>query len=191
MISVEKKITYFITFCFLFFFVSALMIVVDGLRDDIGQSDAIVILGNKVDLDGTPSKRLQARLDGGYEIYKNGVAPLVIVTGGFGKEGYDEAVVMKEYLVKKGVPEESIIVDSEGVNTTASAKNSRNIFRESGSDSVIVVSSYYHISRTRLAFKRAGFTSVFSSHGILRFEMRDLYSIPREVIGFYYYLIRG
>jgi len=53
--------------------------------------------------------------------------------------------------------------------------------------SVMIISQFYHISRTKLAFKNAGFKEVYSAHGRY-FELRDLYSLVREVPAYYKYL---
>ena len=97
------------------------ILVVAGLRDDIGKADAALVLGCKVELDGTPSTRLRARLDRTLELYQAGHFPKIITSGGVGKEGFDEAAVMRDYLVARGVPTEHIIVDSDGTTTFASA----------------------------------------------------------------------
>ncbi len=191
MSKILRVLKYFFFFGVLFFVISALAIVFDGLIDNIKKSDAIVILGNKVERTGEPSVRLANRLDRGAELYKVSIAPLIIVTGAVGIEGFDEAKVMKEYLVQKGIPENAIIVDSQGGDTFASSKNTKKILEEKNLDSVLVVSSYYHISRTVLAFKKSDIEEVHSAHGVLNIEMRDVYSIPREVLGFYYYLFRN
>lgn len=184
-----KILKYFISISVGIFCITAIIIVCDGLRDNVQKSDAIVILGNKVELTGQPSPRLISRLEKGFQVYQAKTAPLVIVTGGIGGEGFDEAKVMKQYLVEKGVPQDSILVDSQGIDTFSSAKNIKNILDKNNLHSVLVVSSYYHISRTVLAFEKNGIAKVHSAHANF-FELRDLYSLPREVVGFYYYFFR-
>ncbi len=61
--------------------ITAIIIIYDGFQDNIQQSDAIVILGNKIELTGNPSPRVVSRLNKGFQLYNNKVAPLVIVTG--------------------------------------------------------------------------------------------------------------
>ena len=173
----------------LFLISTAILIVSDGLIDNVKKSDVIVILGNKVELDGIPSLRLQSRLNKGYDLYKKGLAPLILVSGGVGIEEYDEAMVMKKYLVNLGIPENIIISDSNGVDSFNTAKNTKELMDEMSLDTALIVTNYYHISRTRLAFKKSGVKKVYSAHANY-FEIRDLYSIPREVIGYYYYLLR-
>ncbi len=173
----------------LFVVLSAVTIVVDGLIDDVQKSDVIVILGNKVELDGTPSPTLQSRLEKGLELYEKQMAPLIIVSGGLGKEGYQEAEVMQEYLVSRGVPKDVVIADNEGFDTFLTAQNTKNILRERSLTSVLVVSNYFHISRTVLAFKKSGIDTIRSAHAHY-FWIGDMRSIPREVVGYIYYFFR-
>jgi vancomycin permeability regulator SanA len=169
--------------------ITALAIIYDGLSDTIQQSDALIILGNKVELTGQPSPRLVSRLEKGFELYQKKMAPLIIVSGGVGIEGFDEAKIMRQYLVDKGIPSDAVLVDSYGVDTFSSAKNIQKIVKEKNLKSVLVVSNYYHISRTVFAFKESNIPEVYSAHANF-FEWRDLFSIPREVVGFYFYMLR-
>jgi vancomycin permeability regulator SanA len=160
-----------------------------GLREQLGKADVALVLGSKVELDGTPSPRLRARLDRTLELYRDAYFPAVIVSGGTGREGFDEAVVMRDYLVAHGIPAERIILDSDGITTFASAQNTIRIARQHQFGSVFVVSQYFHIPRSRLALQRFGITTVYSAHPSF-FELRDIYSAPRELIGYLRYLVR-
>ena len=160
-----------------------------GLQDEIGKADVGLVLGGKVERTGRPSTALQALLDRALELYRRGCFPCVIVSGGRGKEGFDEAEVMGDYLVARGVPTERVIRDGHGDTTFASAKNTRRIAAERGFGSVLVVSQYFHITPARLALRRFGFATVYSAHAYL-FDPRDLYSIPREAVGYAAYLVR-
>ena len=162
----------------------------DGLRDEVGQADVALVLGNTVHPDGTPSRRLAARLDRTLELYRSGYFPLILVSGGMGREGHDEAVVMRDYLVQRGVPVEAILVDSEGLNTFASARKTKQLMKERGLSKALVITQYFHIPRSRLALRKFGIPTVYSAHARY-FEGRDLYSIPREVAGMLTYTLRN
>lgn len=166
------------------------ILVIAGLRDVPGKADVALVLGSKVELDGTPSRRLQARLDKTVELYRAGSFPEIIVSGGFGKEGYDESVVMRDYLVAQGIPAGCILLDGDGVTTYASAKNTRQIADQHHFQSVHVVTQYFHIPRSRLVLERFGFKEVYSSHAEL-FEARDVYSSLREFFGYLSYRFRN
>jgi vancomycin permeability regulator SanA len=151
-----------------------------GMADDLRPTDVGVVLGSKVELSGRPSARLAARLDRGASLYADGVVKQLIVSGGTGVEGFDEAAVMRDYLVGKGVPAGAIIVDSAGATTDDTARNCASLMRARGFRSVTVISQYFHIPRTRLALRSYGVATIGSAHARF-FELRDLYSIAREI----------
>jgi len=172
------------------FTLAATLIVADGLTDEIHAADVAIVPGNTVEKDGRPSARLSARLDQTVALYREGLFPEVIVSGGVGSEGFDEAEVMKRYLVEKGVPEGTIHVDEGGATTHLTARNASRMMRENGWRSAMVVTQYFHVPRMRLALERSGVTPVFSAHARY-FELRDVYSIAREVVGYGAYLLRA
>lgn len=172
----------------LWFFIHTIYIVADGLNDEIAKADAAVVLGNTVERNGQPSERLKARLDKAVELYEKNLARKIIVSGGFGVEGFEEADVMRDYLVGKNIPERDIILDRDGYNTHKTAVNTKQIMQANNLQSVIIVSQYFHITRTRLAFQKAGIENIYAAHADY-FELRDVYSIVREFTGFYTYLI--
>lgn len=185
--KMKKKIVFLIMLMMLWFIGHIAVIVIDGLNDELGYADAAVVLGNKVELNGEPSVRLKDRLDKAAELYEEGYYKHIIVSGGIGKEGFDEAEVMKDCLVGTGIPGDSIIVDSKGNNTFMTAKNSKEIMIKSDLSSVMVISQFYHITRCKLAFRRVGFEKVYAGHSSF-FEIKDIYSLIREFFGYYKYL---
>jgi vancomycin permeability regulator SanA len=187
--ATKKKFFIFIKILILWFFIHTGFIVFDGLNDEIEEVDVAVILGNKVELDGSPSDRLKARLDKAVELSKEGYFPYIIVSGGVGEEGFDEAKVMKDYLVHKNIPVERIIEDPQGYNTMLTAENTKNIMAELELSSVMVISQYFHIPRVKLVFKKFGFDQVYSAHAEY-FEPRDIYSTIREFPAYYKYLLQ-
>ncbi|MBN2434984.1 MAG: YdcF family protein [Spirochaetes bacterium] len=180
-----NKIAVFLALCVVWFIIHVSLIIYDGLSDNIQKCDVVIVLGNKVELDGTPSKRLKARLDRAVQLYHDRLFQFIIVSGGIGKEGFDESEVMKEYLINKHVPAEFIIMDNEGVNSYATALNSKRIMRQKSLKSAMIITQYFHITRTRLAFKKVG-QETFSAHAEY-FEPRDFYSIFREFFAYYKY----
>ncbi|HOF40571.1 MAG TPA: YdcF family protein [Candidatus Hydrogenedentes bacterium] len=162
-----------------------------GLAVDARNADAIVVLGNKVEQDGTPSPRLQRRLDCAARLHQEGLAPVIIVSGGLGREGHPEAEVMREALIASGVPANAILVDNDGTDTFCTARNAKHMLTERGLESVIIVSSFYHLLRSRMIFARFGFDEISSAHAPLAWEWRDAYSVVREFPAFYYYRLRS
>jgi len=179
----------YIVYLFLIWFViHEAVIIIDGLRDEKEPCEFAVILGSKVNEDGTLSNRLQARLDAGLELYNNHIVQKIFVSGGTGKEGFPEGDKMAEYLIQKGVAKEDIVIDNQGITTRKTAENFVQQFPDC--KSVIVVSQYFHISRCKLALKQAGVENVYGVHARC-FELRDLFSLFREFFAWYVYRIPG
>lgn len=166
------------------FVIHSVYIISDGLSDNGAKADVAVILGNKVNEDGTLSERLEKRLETGVELYKNHRIKKIIVSGGLGKEGYYEGSKMKEYLISKNIPNSVIIVDNKGDNTRLTVKNTLEIQKKYPFKSLIVVSQYFHVTRTKKLFKDKGFKNI-NSVSPRYFEWRDLYSILREFPAYY------
>ena len=112
---------------------------------NIKDADAILILGCQVKPDGSLSLMLKDRLDKGIELYKNGVASKVIVSGDHGRDDYDEVNAMKKYMIQNEVPSEDIFMDHAGFNTYDSMYRAKNIFNV---NKCIVVTQKYHLYRS-------------------------------------------
>lgn len=165
---------------------TAVLLTVDGFTDSAAPSDVVVVLGNEVLASGEPSDRLAARLDAAVMARDAGLVEQVIVSGGVGRSGHDEADAMARYLQAAGVPADDIIVDGLGVNTRATARNAAEIMDDRGWDSAIVATQFFHISRTALAFEQAGIDEVTTVHAQYR-EPRDAFALAREVPAWWFY----
>jgi vancomycin permeability regulator SanA len=187
--SVLMKRLWFGALCVVVWFVvHTAFILIDGLNDELEPVDAAVVLGNKVEADGQPSERLQARLDRAVQLFEEGYFTFIIVSGGMGKEGYDEAAAMKDYLVDRGVPHDKIVEDHDGYNSYMTAQNASKIMDERQLESAMVITQYFHVSRTKLAFRKMDLKAVHAAHAQF-FEFRDMYSIVREFPAYYKYLL--
>jgi vancomycin permeability regulator SanA len=170
--------------------VPAAVIAIAGLTDDLHSADVAVVLGNTVNPDGKPSRRLQARLAKTIELYRAGIFQNTIVSGGMGKEGFDEAVVMKQYLIRGGLPKDRIYLDNQGDNTYLTAKHTAQLMVEHRWHSAIAISQYFHLPRTKLALQKFGISPVYTAHADF-FELRDIYSTVREVFSYCSYQLRS
>ncbi len=106
--------------------------------------DCIVVLGCGLKSDGTPSDMLRDRLDRGIELYNAGVADKIIMTGDHGKVDYNEVGTMKNYAIKKGVPDENIFMDHAGFSTYESIYRTAAIFE---AKNIVIVTQKYHLHR--------------------------------------------
>ena len=114
--------------------------------------DAIIVLGAQVKPDRTPSVQLTWRLDAAAEAYRKAENPVpVIVCGAQGSdEPCPEAVVMKEYLVKQGVPENMVLEDPESRNTKQNLENAKQLLDREYPEArrILIVTSDYHVPRS-------------------------------------------
>jgi len=173
----------------IWFAIHTIVSTIDGLTDIVDSTaDVIVILGNKVEETGLPSDRLAARLDRGAELFNNQKSTRILVSGGIGETGFNESEFMKDYLINAGIPQDAVFEDSNGINTAATAENTKHFLEAKELADVIIVSQFYHIARTRCAFKKKEVPIAGSAHARF-FEARDLYSVVREFPAFYKYLL--
>lgn len=107
-------------------------------------ADCILILGAGVWEGNKPSSMLRDRLEEGLRLYKEGIAPKVLVSGDHGLPNYDEVNVMKSYLVKAGVPSIDVFMDPAGFTTYDSMYRARDVF---GVKKTVVVTQEYHLYR--------------------------------------------
>ena len=97
---------------------------------------------------------------------------------------------MQNYLISQGIPAEAIVVDNDGVDTYASAVNTQKILRARELRSVLVVTQYFHIARSKLALATVGLDPVYAVHA-RHFEPRDFYSTLREIAALAKYMFVG
>lgn len=160
-----------------------------GLRDSVVPADLAVVLGTRVDEDGRPSRRLRARLERALELHREGQVDEILVSGGPAPGGQEEAEVMRDYLVARGVPADRVVTDPTGVDTWATARAVADLVERRGPLRVLVVSQFFHLPRAELALARQGVPAVGAAHA-RHADPRDLYSLAREFFAFYYYLVR-
>ncbi len=134
-----------------------------GLTDYRAPADVAVIYGARAFPDGHCSDALADRVEAGVGLYKQGLVPKLLMSGGpvdGAKPGetQDEPAAMKALAMRLGVPEEAILLDPEGVSTVATAENTAVLAREHRWRKVLIVSHFYHLSRAKLTMQRAGVT---------------------------------
>jgi len=120
------------------------------------KADVIVIFG-AAEYAGRPSPVYRARLDHAFELFEKGMAPVVITTGGAGQDpDFSEGGVGHDYLLRRGVPEQALIAETQGSDTAQSAARVANIMRVNGMHSCIAVSDAYHVFRIRALLEHEG-----------------------------------
>ena len=106
--------------------------------------DCVLVLGCGVKTDGTPSLMLQDRLDRSIQLYQQGVAPKLLMSGDHGRQNYNEVGTMKQYAIDAGVPSSDVFMDHAGFSTYESMYRAKEIFH---ANKIVIVSQEYHLYR--------------------------------------------
>ena len=131
-------------------------VLVAGRRDAARPADAIVVLG-AAQYVGRPSPVLRARLDHALVLWRRGLAPRLVVTGGRGVgDTTSEAEVSRRYAMRRGVPDSAIVLENEGRTTSESMRAVATFLGPRPSKKVILVSDPFHMLRLSLLARRFG-----------------------------------
>jgi uncharacterized SAM-binding protein YcdF (DUF218 family) len=148
-----------------YYLVSLFQVYATGSNDQARAVDAIVVMG-AAQYDGRPSPQLAARLDHVAELWPRELAPIVIVTGGNQPgDRFTEAEASAAYLVERGIPEASIVLEDSGATSFESLERVVGLLAgnaESADSSVLVVTDPYHSLRSRLIAEEVGMTAYTS-----------------------------
>jgi uncharacterized SAM-binding protein YcdF (DUF218 family) len=162
--------------------------------DTYGQDDraqpahAIIVLGAHVNERGVPGLSLHARTLHAVQLYRQGLAPKIICTGGMGTYPPEEANAAALLAMQHGVPSSDVLLESESTSTRENVRNAAQICRAHGWHRLIAVSDPYHLWRVRRNFEAMGL-EVFPSPAPniepwLRFQMtaREALVVVRDVV---------
>ncbi len=151
-----------------------------GATDYRRPADAIVVFGAKAYADGTPSQALCDRTLTGIELYRQGYAGRLVLSGGPG-----EPQAMRRLALDRGVPAGAIVLDDAGVNTAATLGNLRGRFAR-----VLAVSHYYHNARIKMTARRMGIDCYTVPARETRRLVGEPYYVARECAAFAAYYLR-
>jgi uncharacterized SAM-binding protein YcdF (DUF218 family) len=127
-----------------------------GQRDEAQRAHAIVVLG-AAQYVGRPSPVLRARVDHAVALWKRGLAPTLILTGGTGVgDTTSEAAVARKYAMSRGVPDRAIVVEIKGRTTSESMQAVARIMEDREQNLVILVSDPFHMLRLSILARRFG-----------------------------------
>ena len=124
-------------------------------------------------------------MDTAIGLYKDRLVERVLVSGGVGASGYNEALVMRDVAVKAGMPKDDVIIDSNGVNTDATVRDPSPFFGADRQSRVLAVSQFYHLPRINPAYQRAGWDVLTVPAGVLTPIRETPYLVAREVPAFW------
>lgn len=124
--------------------------------DDRRPVDAVVVLG-AAQYDGEPSSIFAWRLRHAQVLFEEGVAPLIVTTGGSAVgDAFTEAQAGRDYLIERGVPADAIVAVGEGSDTLRSLEAVADRAEADGWSTALVVSDPWHSLRARTMARDAG-----------------------------------
>lgn len=141
---------------------TVIAVVIVGRRDTARPADAIVVLG-AAQYEGRPSPVLRARLDHVLTLWRRGLAPVVIATGGTGVgDTTSEAMVSRKYLLHHGVPDSAIFTEVHGLTTSQSLHAVARMIDPLPGRTIILVSDPFHMLRLSILTRRLGMVPLTS-----------------------------
>lgn len=161
-----------------------------GKTDYRRAADVAVVLGARVYADGRPSDALADRVRTACALYRQGLVPRLLFSGGPGDGAVHETESMKRMALQLGVRAQDILLDQGGVNTQATVRNTETLFQALHASRVLVVSHFYHLPRIKLAYQRDGL-DVYTVPAKESYLLRQLpYNMAREVVALWVYYLR-
>ena len=131
-------------------------IIHDSRQQQLHAADAIIVFG-AAEYDGRPSPVYKARLDHANALFRLGLAPAVITSGGAAADPkFSEGGVGHDYLMRRGVPESALIAETTASDTAESAERVAVIMRTNHMHSCLAVSDAYHVFRIRKMLEHEG-----------------------------------
>ncbi len=136
---------------------------------ELPQAEAIVVLGGGTRPRIAPRQWYEVNEAGdrilyGSWLYKQGKAPLLVVTGGraewYGEGGNPESEDMAAIAEIMGVPANAIVQESQSFNTRDNAVNTKLILDKRGINKILLVTSALHLPRSLEIFRKVGFECI-------------------------------
>ena len=125
-------------------------------RGEPERADAVVVLGAKVLRSGEASDALLGRVATGAALFKRGLAPLIIFSGGNTGAPTSEAKAAQQIALGLGVPAQACLLEDESLTTLQNARCTAELLRARGLQRVVLVSDAFHLARAELLFRREG-----------------------------------
>ena len=92
------------------------------------ETDCVLVLGARVNSNGTLSHMLEDRMSTGVDLYQAGAGKKILASGDHGRDPYDEVNHMKQYAVGRGVDPDDVFLDHAGFSTYESMYRARDVF---------------------------------------------------------------
>lgn len=159
-----------------------------GFVDHARPAAAIVVLGSRVYPGGRPGPSLVRRAEHAAALYAQGLAPLIVCTGGQGDETVpSEAAVACGLIADTGVPAAALLLEDQSHSTEENALYTAALLGPRAAGPVIVVSDSYHLYRAGLLFGRAGLAAYTSPVPHRLSAVERYYRTTRELAALVWY----
>jgi vancomycin permeability regulator SanA len=113
-------------------------------EDHVPEAPVALVLGTRVQQDGTPAPFLAARLEIARRLFVAGKVRALLLSGDNMNPGYNEPEAMRRWLLDHGVPDRKLVLDYAGFDTYDSCARAKRIF---GVDRATVVTQSFHLPR--------------------------------------------
>jgi len=175
------------------------------VHGNLQKADAIVVFSGGVGESGKAGQGYEERVGYAVELYKKGYAKHLVFSSGY-KYFFDETLLMKALAMALDVPKNDIILEDRAANTHENVKFTSAILKKQGWNSILLVSSPYHMLRVSLVFKKsAGDIKVFCaplpksdfySHNtenafVSRVTLKQAWALLHEYLAVGYYFYKG
>ncbi|GGM53970.1 hypothetical protein GCM10011608_43630 [Micromonospora sonchi] len=116
-----------------------------------------LVLGTRVQADGTPAPFLAARLEIARELYATGKVQAILVSGDNMRHEYNEPEAMQRWLIERGVPADKVVLDYAGFDTYDSCARAKRIF---GVERATLVTQQFHLARAVTVCRHLGVDAI-------------------------------
>jgi len=157
-------------------------------------ADVIIVLGAAVWTGERPSPSLNARVQHAITLYRQGIAPRLILCGGVGSHPPSEAEVMRRLAISAGVPADALVLEDRSHSTEESLINAKMLMDARGWRTAVIVSDPFHLYRAELMARELGMeaygSGALSSPTYVRLFSRVQYTLREAIALVWYYATR-
>jgi uncharacterized SAM-binding protein YcdF (DUF218 family) len=168
-------------------------------ENSLEQADAIVVLGAYSQRTGAPTAGSAERSYLGSQVFLNGRAPMMLLTGYSSYDSLGSAKSMRIIALGMGVPDAYILM-AGGRDSYDEARRGAAVLHKHNAQTIILVTSWYHIPRAKAVWEKQGFRVIphsYFSKQELWDRLIDWYNITflrlifHEYVGMLVYWLRG
>lgn len=133
-----------------------------GALDFATRADCIIVLGAAV-RESSPSPVFEERIRHGISLYRDGLAPRMLFTGGIGEnQRHSESRVARAFAIQHGVDPAHILIEERSRTTSQNLVEALALMRQHGLNKAIIVSDPLHMRRSIMIADQIGLEAVSS-----------------------------